>query len=171
MAEFTLRPARPEDVPALLALVRGLAEYEHLTHLVECTPERLAQALFGSPPAVEAILAIESQGANAGRAAGFALFFHNYSTFLGRRGLWLEDIFVLPEMRGRGVGRALLVELARIAVERGCGRYEWSVLDWNTSAQQFYEGLGATVMPDWRIVRVTGPKLDALAAQPLWRTD
>lgn len=158
---FDIRPAQPQDVPALLELIRGLAEYEHLTHLFQCTEERLHEALFGATPSAEALLACCRDGA---AAAGFALFFHNYSTFLGRRGLYLEDIYVRPEFRGRGCGRALLVRLARLAQARGCGRFEWTVLDWNVSAQRFYEGLGAQVLPDWRIVRVTGDALDRLAA-------
>lgn len=160
-----VRPARPDDVPVLLELIRGLAEYERLTHLYENTSEKLHDALFGGHPVAEAIIAwLDVQPQPVG--AGFALFFHNYSTFLGRKGIYLEDIFVRPEYRGRGYGKALLVSVARLAVERTCGRFEWSVLDWNTPAQQFYERLGATVMPDWRIVRVTGDALTRLAEQP-----
>jgi GNAT superfamily N-acetyltransferase len=163
-ARFELRPACPEDIPCLLELIRGLADYEHLAHLYENTPERLATSLFGHTPAAHALLAWTND-ADRPLAAGFALYFYNYSTFLGRKGLYLEDIYVRPEYRGRGIGRALIVTLARIALREGCGRFEWSVLDWNTPAQRFYEGLGATVLPDWRIVRTTGHALDALAAQ------
>lgn len=159
---FEIRPARPEDIPTLLELIRGLAQYERLEHLVECTEARLHEALFGSRPCVEALLAWAPGEA---AAVGFALFFHNYSTFLGRRGLYLEDVYVRPEWRGRGCGKALLARLARIACERGCGRFEWSVLDWNVSAQRFYESLGASVLPDWRIVRLTGDALARLAAR------
>jgi GNAT superfamily N-acetyltransferase len=164
---FELRRAVPGDVPQLLELIHGLAEYERLTHLYECTAERLHAGLFGPAPAAHAIIAWSSQQAPA--AAGFALWFYNYSTFLGLRGLYLEDLYVRPEYRGQGCGRALLVTLARIAQDEGCGRFEWSVLDWNTDARKFYEGLGATVLPDWRIVRVTGPSLRALAREPIAR--
>jgi GNAT superfamily N-acetyltransferase len=159
---FDIRPAIPADVPQLLELIRGLAEYERLSHTVQCTEAQLHEALFGARPCSEALLACSRDD---GAAAGFALFFHNYSTFLGRRGLYLEDLYVRPELRGRGCGKALLVRLARLACERGCGRFEWSMLDWNSSAQRFYEGLGASVLPDWRIVRVTGDALARLAAR------
>jgi len=156
---FDIRPARPEDVPAIHAMIRALAEYEKLEHLCVATPADLDAALFGPRPAAEALIACRN-----GAPAAFALFFLNYSTFLGRRGLWLEDLFVLPAHRRQGCANALLKALARIARERGCGRFEWSVLDWNTSAIDFYRTLGATVLPDWRIVRVVGPALDALAS-------
>jgi GNAT superfamily N-acetyltransferase len=157
---FDIHPATPADVPQLLELIRGLAEYERLLAIVQCTETRLHEALFGAAPCAEALLARARDG---GAAAGFALFFHNYSTFLGRRGLYLEDLYVRPEYRGCGCGKALLVRLARLARERECGRFEWSVLDWNVSAQRFYEGLGASVLPDWRIVRLTGDALARLA--------
>lgn len=157
---FDIRPAEPGDVPELIALVRELAEYERLSHLVECTEHRLHQALFGEQPSVEALLARELGGA----VAGFALYFHNYSTFLGRRGLYLEDLYVRPAFRRRGCGSALLARLARLACERGCGRFEWTVLDWNVSAQRFYQELGAAVLTDWRIVRLTGEALARLAS-------
>ena len=163
---FEIRPALAGDVPVLLELIYGLAEYERLTHLFENTPERLTEALFGRHPVAEALLAWSASGETP-IAAGFALFFHNYSTFLGRKGLYLEDLFVRPEYRGRGCGKALLVAVARIAVQRQCGRFEWTVLDWNVSAQRFYRGFGADILPDWRIVRTTGEALAKLAAIPI----
>lgn len=163
---FTLRPAEPRDLDGLVRLITALAEYERLTHLLEVTPQKLAPHLFGDTPVAEALVA-ELPG---GRLVGFALFFTNFSTFLARPGLYLEDLFVLPEQRGLGIGKALLVALARLAVERGCGRFEWSVLDWNTPAIRFYEAMGATVMPDWRICRVTGNALAGMAAaQGAWK--
>ncbi len=154
----TILPAVDDDVAPLLAMIRALADYERLTHLVTATEATLARSLFGDPPAAEALIAWESEKKRD--ALGFALFFHNFSTFLARRGLWLEDIFVYPQHRGRGVGRRLLGEVGAIARARDCGRLEWAVLDWNEPAIAFYRGMGATVMPDWRIARVTG---DALA--------
>ena len=138
-------------------MIRALAEYERLTHLVTATEDALAAALGGPRPCAEALIARETADSRA--ALGFALFFPNFSTFLARPGLWLEDLFVYPEHRGRGVGRRLLAEVGAVARERGCGRLEWAVLDWNQSAIAFYQGMGATVMPDWRIARVTGPAL------------
>lgn len=154
-----LRPATVDDCDTLLRLIRGLAEYEHLLDRVTATPEQLRATLFGERPAAEALLA-EWQG----EPAGFALFFPNYSTFLARPGLYLEDLFVLPERRGLGIGKALLRALAALAVQRGCGRFEWSVLDWNQPSIEFYQAMGATVMPDWRICRVTGEALQRLGA-------
>ena len=139
-------------------MVRELAVYEKLEHLVTGTANDLGRELFGERPVIEALTAIVAE-----KPVAFALYFHNYSTFLARKGLYLEDIYVQPAYRRQGIGRALLVQLARITVERGCGRFEWSVLDWNENAIRFYEGLGATVMPDWRIVRVTGEALQAMA--------
>jgi len=156
--EVILAPARRQDVPVILALIQGLAEYERLSHEVVATTDKLEASLFGPGPAAEVVLAWAG-----GEAVGFALFFHNYSTFLARRGLYLEDLFVVPEWRGRGVGRRLLTHLAKIAVERGCGRFEWSVLSWNEPAVGFYQKLGADVMEDWRICRVTGDALVRLA--------
>jgi GNAT superfamily N-acetyltransferase len=150
----TLRPARPEDAPALVALIRELAEYEQLLHRVEVTPEALRAQLFGPRPAAEAVIAEVD-----GSAVGFALFFPNFSTFLGKPGLYLEDLFVQPAWRGHGIGKALLQHLGALAVERGCGRFEWSVLDWNAPAIGFYERMGATLLPEWRICRVSGPAL------------
>ena len=163
---FELRPVRNEDIPVLLELIYGLAEYERLTHLFENTPERLGEALFGERPVAEALLAWTTAEAPP-IAAGFALYFHNYSTFLGRKGLYLEDLYVRPEYRGQGCGKSLLIAVARIAAERGCGRFEWAVLDWNVSAQRFYRGFGADILPDWRIVRTTGDALAKLAAIPV----
>ena len=157
-ASFSIRPARLGDEHAIFTLVRALAEYEHLTHAVIGDAGQLARDLFGARPAAEALLVESAAG-----VVGFALFFGNYSTFLTRPGLYLEDIFVLPECRGQGMGKALLRAVARIADERGCGRLEWSVLAWNTSAIGFYESLGAKVLPDWRICRVTGDNLRELA--------
>ena len=142
-------------------MIRGLAEYEGLSKLCVSTEADLADALFGGHPAAGVLLGLENA-----EPVAFALFFYNYSTFLGRKGLYLEDLFVRPEFRGRGYGRALLIHLARLAVERGCGRFEWAVLDWNEQAIGFYRGLGATVLSDWRITRVTGDALVALAAKP-----
>jgi GNAT superfamily N-acetyltransferase len=162
LQDFVLRPARVDDIGVLLELIHGLAEYEHLAQVFENTHERLREALFGERPVAEALLAWTLQQPCS--TAGFALYFHNYSTFLGRKGLYLEDLYVRPEFRGRGCGTAMLIELARIAVSRGCGRFEWAVLDWNTPAQRFYQSLGATLLPDWRIVRATGDALSKLAA-------
>lgn len=143
----------------------ALAEFEQLTHLVVATESDLHRALFTLPVRVEALVAEAiDEHENGASIVGFALFFHNYSTFLGRPGLYLEDIFVRPSHRRQGIGRAMLARLAAIAVERGCGRFEWSVLDWNSGAIAFYEGLGAKVLPDWRIVRVVGDPLRTLAA-------
>jgi GNAT superfamily N-acetyltransferase len=154
----SIQPAQPRDVPQILALIRALAEYEKLSHVVVGTEEQLRQELFGAKPVIECVLAKDAE-----RALGFALFFHNFSTFLARRGLYLEDLFVVPEARGRGIGKMLIRHGARLAVERGCGRYEWSVLDWNTPAIEFYESIGAVVMPDWRICRMAGDVLERFA--------
>ena len=159
---FRIDPARPNDVADLQRLVRALADYERLTAICTSSEVDLADALFGPHRACEALIA--RLDAKSQDCVGFALFFHTYSTFLGRRSLWLEDLFVEPAHRGAGIGRALLVALAALARERGCGRFEWAVLDWNASAIAFYESLGANVLPDWRIVRVTGEALDRLAS-------
>jgi GNAT superfamily N-acetyltransferase len=155
---FRIEPAREQDVPLILELIKGLAVYEKLAHEVVATEEGLRASLFGARPAAEIVIAYADA-----EAAGFALFFHNFSTFLGKRGLYLEDLFVRPEWRGRGAGRALLTHLAKIAAERDCGRFEWSVLDWNEPAIKFYKGLGAKPMDEWTIFRVTGDALSALA--------
>jgi len=152
----TLRPARPEDLPAIVGLITELAVFEKLEHLVVVTPESLRPHLFGPRPVAEAVV-----GEVGGQVVAFALFFTNFSTFLGQPGLYLEDLYVQPAHRGTGLGKALLQHLGAQAVERGCGRFEWSVLDWNQRAIDFYEAMGASVMPDWRICRLTGDKLAA----------
>lgn len=154
----SIRPARRDDVPVILALIRALAEYERLADQCRADAASLEATLFGERPAAEVLIA-EVDGA----AAGFALFFHNYSTFLARPGLYLEDLFVQPEHRGLGVGRRLMAALARIAVARGCGRFEWSVLDWNAPAIGFYRRLGAIGMDGWTVQRVSGEALQRLA--------
>lgn len=158
---FRIEGAVRDDVADLQRLVRALADYERLSALCMSTEADLEAALFGPQPAAEALIA--RVGAKSHECAGFALFFHTYSTFLGRRSLWLEDLFVMPSHRHLGIGRALLVRLASLARERGCGRFEWAVLDWNTPAIAFYESLGAKILPDWRIARVTGDALERLA--------
>ena len=154
-----LRPAMRDDVPLVLAFIRELAEYEREPDAVLADEALLADNLFGATPGAEVVIADVD-----GDPAGFALFFHNFSTWLGRRGLYLEDLFVRPAFRGRGVGQVLMAYLAKLAVERGCGRFEWSVLDWNTPAIEFYRRLGATGMEEWTVQRVTGEALHALAA-------
>lgn len=160
-----LRAAIPADLPAIVELIRELAVYERLEHLVVATPESLALHLFGPRPAAEVVLAeAQTQGRRA--VVGFALYFTNFSTFLGRPGLYLEDLYVRPAHRGRGLGKALLAHLGALAVARGCGRFEWAVLEWNASAIGFYERMGAQLLPDWRICRVTGDALAAFARLP-----
>jgi len=154
-----IRLATPSDLPAIIHLIRALAEYEKLSHQVVIEEARLREHLFGPKPYAEVLLAEDG-----GQVVGYALFFHTYSTFLARPSLYLEDLFVLPEQRGRGHGKALLARLARLAVERGCGRFEWMVLDWNTPAIQFYESLGAAVSPEWKLCRMTGDALERFAA-------
>jgi GNAT superfamily N-acetyltransferase len=156
--DLTIRPATAADVPLVLDFIRALAEYERLAHLVQADEATLRDALFGAHPGAEVLLAF------AGRTpAGFAVFFPNFSTFLGRKGLWLEDIFVKPELRKHGYGKALLLAVARIAHARGCGRFEWAALDWNTSAREFYRSLGAVPLEDWTMFRVTGAALEKMA--------
>jgi GNAT superfamily N-acetyltransferase len=157
-AALEIRPATAGDVPLVLSFVKQLADYEKLAHMVVATEASLREALFGEQPGAEVLLAFAE-----GEPVGFAVYFHNFSTFLGRRGLWLEDIFVRPERRGHGYGKALLLAVARIAQERGCGRFEWAALDWNTPAWDFYRSLGATPLEDWTIFRVTGAALEKLA--------
>lgn len=155
-----LRLAEPADVRVIADLIRGLARFEKLENEVKLTDELLAAGLFGPRPYAEAVLA-EVEG----HAVGFALFFHNFSTFLGRPGIYLEDLFVVPEHRGNGIGRSLLVHLAHLAVERGCGRLDWAVLDWNSEAIAFYERLGARPNSEWTTYRVTGEALIRLARE------
>jgi len=155
---FSIRPATPADVAPIQDMIRELAVFEKLEHLVVSTEALLHEALFGAHPACEAVV-----GESDGEVVAFALFFHNFSTFLTKRGLYLEDLYVRQAHRGKGHGSALLRHLARLAVERGCGRFEWSVLDWNAPAIAFYQSMGAEVLPDWRICRVTGAPLVALA--------
>jgi GNAT superfamily N-acetyltransferase len=155
---FEIREARESDIPVILQFIRDLAEYEKLAHLVTATGERLRATLFGSAPFAEVLIAEED-----GKPAGFALFFHNYSTFLAQPGIYLEDLFVKPEYRGRGYGKALLARLARIAHDRNCSRVDWVVLDWNEPSIVFYKSLGAERMDDWHTFRLTGEALEKLA--------
>jgi GNAT superfamily N-acetyltransferase len=152
-----IRPASVEDLPTIGLLIRGLAEYENLAHSVQFDETELGRHLFGARPYAEVLLAEDD-----GQSVGFALFFHNYSTFLGKPGIYLEDIFVKPECRGRGHGKALLAAIARLAVERGCGRVEWSVLDWNAPSIGFYQSLGAIPLKEWTTFRLSGPALASL---------
>jgi GNAT superfamily N-acetyltransferase len=156
---FRIEPAQPRDIAVLHSLIRALADYEKLSHLAVGTEAQLREELFAARPVIEAVLGWEDE-----RAVGFALYFHNFSTFLARRGLYLEDLFVVPEVRGRGYGKALMRHVARIAVQRQCGRFEWTVLDWNQPAIDFYRSLGADVLPDWRVCRLTGTALAAFGA-------
>lgn len=158
IAALRIRPAQSADVTALFHLITALAEYERLSHQVVGSEELLSQFLFGDRPYAEALIAEWDL-----QPVGFALFFHNFSTFLTKPGLYLEDLFVLPDYRGKGIGKSLIKALAAIALERDCGRLEWSVLDWNEPAIGFYQRIGATVMPDWRICRVTGEAIAQLA--------
>jgi GNAT superfamily N-acetyltransferase len=161
MAEdFTIRPATPVDVGEILRLIRALAEYEKLAEQAVGTEARMRESLFGARPAAEALIA-----ERGGRAVGFALFFTTFSTFLCKPGLYLEDLFVEPEHRGAGIGKALLRRLAALAVERRCGRFEWRVLDWNEPSIRFYESLGAKLMPEWELVRMTEPDFSRLAGR------
>ena len=152
----TLRRATPADCPAIVGLIRELAVFEHLGHPVVVTPESLQPHLFGPRPAAECVVAEVD-----GSVVAFALFFTNFSTFLGQPGLYLEDLYVQPAQRGRGLGKALLQHLGALAVERGCGRFEWTVLDWNQNAIRLYKSMGADVMTEWQICRVTGAALQA----------
>ncbi len=156
---LTIRSAQPADVPAIFELICALAEYEKLSHQVTGDAGALALHLFGDRPYAEALVAQWE-----GKTVGFALFLHNYSTFLTQPGIYLEDLFVLPSVRGKGIGKALIQTVAAIAVERGCGRLEWSVLDWNEPAIGFYRTMGASILPDWRICRVTGDALNQLGS-------
>ena len=155
---FSIRPAQASDIAHIHAMIVELAVFEHLEHLVVATEAQLHEGLFGARPACEALVGVEG-----GEVVTFALFFHNFSTFLTRKGLYLEDLYVKQAHRGKGYGRRMLVRLAQLAVERDCGRFEWSVLDWNENAINFYKGMGADILPDWRICRVAGPALAQLA--------
>ncbi len=155
----TIRPARPDDAQTLWSLIHELAVYEHLEHQVEATPDDLRRHLFGPRPAAEAVLAEVD-----GQAVGFALFFSNFSTFRGLPGIYLEDLFVKSDHRGRGLGKALLRHLASLAVERGCGRLEWAVLDWNAPSIAFYQSLGARPLDDWTLFRLDGDALKTLGS-------
>jgi GNAT superfamily N-acetyltransferase len=155
---FEIREARESDVPLILQFIRDLAEYERLAHLVVASEDQLRATLFGASTFAEVLIAEEE-----GMPAGFALFFHNYSTFLAQPGIYLEDLFVKPEYRGRGYGKALLARLAQIARDRHCGRVEWAVLDWNEPSIAFYKSLGAHPMEEWRTFRLTGEALEELA--------
>ncbi|MFW2850646.1 N-acetyltransferase family protein [Sphingomonas sp. TX0543] len=157
---IVIRPATPTDCGIILRFVRELAEYEREPDAVEASEEMLAAALFATPPAAEALIAEQR-----GEPIGFALFFHNFSTWTGKRGIYLEDLYVTPAARGSGAGRALLVHLAGLALDRGCARFEWSVLDWNTPAIDFYRSMGATGMEEWTVQRVTGDALVRLAGR------
>jgi GNAT superfamily N-acetyltransferase len=160
MASIRIVPAQAADVPVILRMIKALAEYEQLTHEVTATEDDLRQSLFGPRPAGEVVLAYSGQA-----PIGFALFFHTFSTFLGRHGLYLEDLFVVPEWRGKGVGKQLLAHVAAIAASRNCGRLEWAVLDWNESAIAFYRRMGAHVLDEWRICRLTDSELRAVATR------
>ena len=156
---LSIRPATDDDVPLIRQLIGELADYERLADAAVATDDSLREQLFGAQPAAEVLI-----GEVDGEAAGFALFFHNFSTFLGKRGLYLEDLFVRPAFRGSGLGRHLMASLARIAVQRDCGRFEWSVLDWNAPAIGFYRTLGAVGMDEWTVQRLEGEALHALAS-------
>jgi GNAT superfamily N-acetyltransferase len=156
----TIRDATKADVPLILAFIRELAEYEKLLHEVVATETDIAETLFGSKPSAEVVIA-EADGS----PVGFALFFHNYSTFAGRPGIYLEDLYVRPEARGKGAGRALLAHLAGVALARGCARLEWAVLDWNRPAIEFYESLGARAMDEWTVYRLSGETLRRASAR------
>jgi GNAT superfamily N-acetyltransferase len=158
MSEFTIRFATVDDVPAVLRFIKDLAEYERLADRVVATEELIRETVFGARRYAEVLI-----GEVNGEPAGFALFFHNYSTFLARPGIYLEDLFVRPEFRGKGYGKALLAKLADIAIERNCGRVEWAVLDWNTPSIDFYKSIGAVQMSDWQIFRLRGEALEKLA--------
>ncbi len=157
-SEVAITPATEHDVPVILQLITALAEYEHLAHEVQATEDGLRASLFGPRPAAEVVIARLD-----GAPVGFAVYFHNYSTFVGRPGLYMEDLFVLPEHRRRGIGRKLLAHVAAVAVERNCGRMEWAVLDWNTTAIHVYRAVAARSMDEWTVFRLTGDELRQLA--------
>ena len=163
MSQFLIKPARKEDCPIILDLIRGLAKYEKLEDQCVATVELLEKSLFSEKPDCYYVIAWELDELGDEIPVGFALYFFNYSTFLSRRGLYLEDLFVVPQFRGKGYGKRIMQFLAKTAVEKGCGRFEWSVLDWNQPAINFYQKIGAVVMPDWRICRMTGESLKSFA--------
>ena len=158
MSEFAIKPATIDDVPVILSFIKKLAEYEKLSHLVTATEEGLREVLFGTRPYAETVIAFFQN-----EPVGFALFFHNFSTFSGKPGIYLEDLFVDVEQRGKGFGKALLAHLAKLAQERDCGRLEWSVLNWNQPSIDFYESLGAQPMKEWTVYRLAGEALEKLA--------
>lgn len=160
MTDIVIRPAVREDVPRILAFIRELAEFEKLAHEAMADPADVTEHLFGARPYAEALMAEAG-----GEPAGFALFFHNYSTFAGKPGIYLEDLYVRPVFRGQGVGKRLISRIAALAVERGCARFEWSVLDWNEPAIRFYRSLGAIGMDEWTVQRLDGEALQRLAGQ------
>lgn len=159
-SSLQIRAATEDDIPIVLRFIRQLADYERLSHEVVASEELLRRNLFGTRPVAEVVLGHYEQ-----RAVAFAVFFHNFSTFLGKPGLYLEDLFVVPEMRGKGFGQQMLTYLARLALERNCGRFEWSVLDWNDPAIRFYKNLGAVPMNEWTVFRLTGKALERLAGR------
>lgn len=163
LPNFTIRSTTIADVPAILAFIQGIAEYERLSHEVIATEETLRETLFGEKPSAEVLL-----GEMEGKPICFVVFFHNFSTFNGRPGLYLEDLFVLPEWRGKGVGKIMLNYLAYLAHQRGCARFEWTVLDWNEPAIGFYKSLGAVPMEEWTVFRLTGEALTRLAQAGSW---
>ena len=158
---LAIRPAQASDVKAIFDMIHALAVFEKLDHQMVATPDMLHDSLFGAHPACEALVGFEE-----GEAVTFALFFHNFSTFLCQKGLYLEDLYVRPQARGKGYGKQMLAALAQLATQRRCGRFEWAVLDWNDNAIKFYTSVGADVMPDWRLCRVTGSALTHLARAP-----
>ena len=160
--KFSIRAATVDDMPLVLRFIKNLADYEKLPHEVTATEELLRRNLFTERKTAEVLLASEG-----GDNVGFAVFFHNFSTFAGKPGIYLEDVYIRPEFRGRGYGKALMIYVARLAQERDCGRFEWSVLDWNTPSLEFYHSLGAVPMEEWTVQRMTGDTIDALAAQKL----
>lgn len=160
IANFEIKEATIEEIPIILAFIKELAEYERLSHTVVATEPILRESLFGERRVAEVVIAYYEE-----QPVGFALFFHNFSTFLGKPGIYLEDLYVKPEFRGRGIGQALLTYLTKLAKERNCGRLEWAVLDWNEPAIKFYKTLGAVPLDDWTVFRLTGDALDRLAAE------
>jgi GNAT superfamily N-acetyltransferase len=164
MQRFSIESVHPEDVGHVMDMIAELAAFERLEHLLECTAAQLSSALFGPDKSVEAVLCWV-EGEKERVPVAYAVYFHNFSTFLGRRGLYLEDLYVRPAHRHRGYARAILSHLAALALERGCGRFEWTVLDWNTAAQDVYRSIGAEVLPEWRITRMTGESIKQLAGR------